>query len=462
MGTCGDGGGEVKKYTGLLIVLICIVILSGCNKPKDEKKETKGNTDILSDSGASNNLKINLDTEKGIRDYLAGDWVFDKIHISNVVCNMSIDKDLMVNLSFHDTYANELKGDYKGQIKFDRQYANLDEAPDLLIIELMDTDYPGGDFFFLHRTIYDGKVAMSWFFAGNGNCIFDMLADIDNFEYAPGEIIFEKVGGEESQLPLRKNETFHGVFWGKEAKGEGLWIDDVQWMGQDEFDTDGLYPVQMTLYKNDVKESVLYQIARNNNLEISENDLFPGEVYYVETDIDGNIVEFIHEEYDDMNESENFGFTLFENSDMGRKEIVKAKNEIELVKESGPFTVKISEIQMLNFNLFDEYKEIFDGKDQLSIITMSIEVEHHSAGSNSIFPLLGRVLTNTKEEVEVNYMWSDGVGGEYISEVVERGNILFVLDSKTQDINKISYIIDGAEDENYNLIGEEIEFEIEF
>ena len=100
MGTCGDGGGEVKKYTGLLIVLICIVILSGCNKPKDEKKETKGNTDILSDSGASNNLKINLDTEKGIRDYLAGDWVFDKIHISNVVCNMSIDKDLMVNLSF--------------------------------------------------------------------------------------------------------------------------------------------------------------------------------------------------------------------------------------------------------------------------------------------------------------------------------------------------------------------------
>ena len=228
MGTCGDGGGEVKKYTGLVILLAYILILTSCNKPKDEDKGKEVNTKNPPVSGISDNLQIDLASEEGIREYLTGEWIFDKKHISYVVCKMSIDEELMVNFSFHDTYANELKGDYKGQIKFDRQYANLDEAPDLLTIELMDTDYPGGDFFFLHRTIYDGKVAMSWFFAGNGNCIFDMLADIDNFEYAPGEIIFEKVGGEESQLPLRKNETFHGVFWGKEAKGEGLWIDDVQ------------------------------------------------------------------------------------------------------------------------------------------------------------------------------------------------------------------------------------------
>lgn len=290
----------MMKSKKLFVVLVCIVILSGCNMFKSEN----GDTSIPPDFGASDNFQErsipmslpDLSTEEGIREYLVGEWVFDKEYVSDVVCKMSIDEDLNVNLSFHNDYMNEPKGDYAGQIKFDRIYANPKEAPDLLSIELMDTDYPGGDFFFLHRTIYDGKRVMSWFFAGNGNCIFDMLGP-DDFEYAPEEIMFEKVSGETSQLRPRKNDEFHAVFWGKGAEGQSLWIDDVRWTLPEQDDFASLYPRQMTLYENDAPESVLYSIAADQISDILGDDLFPGEVYFVQTDEHGNITHFINAEY---------------------------------------------------------------------------------------------------------------------------------------------------------------------
>ncbi len=165
---------------------------------------------------------------------------------------------------------------------------------------------------------------------------------------------------------------------------------------------------------------------------------------------------------DEIDEPENYGFDLFEKSEIGEREIVKCGKGIELVKESGPFTIRITDIQVLNFHLLDEYKEDFDNKDKLTIITMAVEVENNSASTNIIYPSLGILVTNTEEQVEADLMLSDSVGGEFGGEVVQKGNILFIVDSEGQDIKGIRYIIDGAEDEDFNSIGEDIEFEIEF
>ena len=239
------------------------------------------------------NFEFDLTTEKGIREYLQGEWVYDYYYRGDVICKMNIDKDLNVHLSFKNSYSDEPKGDYSGKIKLDRIYANKDQAPDLLSIELKDKGNPGGDFLFLHRTIYDGKRVMSWFFAGNGNSIFDVADFTGDFKNTAEEIIFEKITGEKSQLQPRKNDDFYAFYWGKGDNGKSIWLDDVWWTPNDEDDFSTAYPIVMTNYNNDMHESVIYSIAPNEIMDILGEDLTEGIVYYVQTDEQGKIKHFI-------------------------------------------------------------------------------------------------------------------------------------------------------------------------
>lgn len=323
------------KRNGVFAVLVCILVLSGCNNLKTKEEDLSPN--VLTPSGAVDQIPEgsvsisapDLSTDEGIKEYLVGEWIFDKQYVSDIVCKMSIDKELNVQLSFHDAFKNEPKGDYAGKIGLDRIYTDSNDGADLLIIELEDTEDPGGDFFFLHRTLYDGKRVMSWFFAGNGNCVFDLLGSED-YEYAPGEIMFEKVTGEASTLDPRINEEFHAVFWGKGDDGGSLWMDDVLWTASEEDNIAPLYPRRYTLYENDVQESVLYNIATDKISEILGEDLFPGEVYLVQTDEKGHIIKFIDPDYENY-----FGNDTSDEIDFETQELVKniMENEVEVIKD---------------------------------------------------------------------------------------------------------------------------------
>lgn len=311
------------KRIGLFTIIICMMIMSACNKsapdssiPLDPEDSTNLQEEDLANPSEQEEVEeplkqeeteerqISLDSEESLKDYLVGEWVSDKETLSDYVltqsdinCNMIIDKDLNVDISFYDRISNESKGEFTGLISFDKLYANQDQVPDLITIELGEDDYPGGDFLYKHRTIYDGKRVMSLFFAGNGNCIFDYLADIDNFEYAPEEIIFEKVTQEELQFSPRKESEFYGVFWGMGEDGESLWIDEVIWTPTEEYDPEALYPTRMTIYEDDLSESSLYMIAPDKASYILENPMYDGEVYFIKTHKNGNIIDFEDAEY---------------------------------------------------------------------------------------------------------------------------------------------------------------------
>lgn len=457
------------KRIGLLIIIISILTMTGCKESQVEKIDETTKSVSLDPSQGSENLDKedslipgpDLNTMEGIKDYLIGEWVFDKDYVSDIVCEMNIDKDLNIELSFNNTYRDEFLGDYEGKITFDRQYARPDEAPDLISIELMEEDYPGGDFFFLHRTIYDGKYLMSLFFAGNGNCIFDMLGP-EGYEYPPGEIMFEKKTKEISKLSPRKDDEFYAVFWGNPDKKQDLWLDDVVWTPTEEYDPDPLYPPRMTYYDNNVKESIVYSIRPDRMDDILGDDLFPGEVYFVKTDENGDVMEFVTAEYKEyinmVDDPDNYGYGLFDNTDLGTSEIVKSKKKVELIEDSASCLVKINDIEVLDFHLFDEARENFNHRDKLTIVTISLEVENDYSEGCYIYPTLGRMIINNKEEVGVDLMLSDNVGGESM----DKGTIVFILDTEAQDIENIKYIIDAAKDEDWNSVGEEIEFEIEF
>lgn len=285
---------KMKKSIKWITMLIGIVVLTGCG----------------GDGGGDSEAPLSppdFSTEQGIKEYLVGEWFGDVEYLSDMVVHMNIDKKLNVTFSFHNSLLDEPGGDYKGKIAFDRVYASADRAPDIIRIELEDTEVPGGDFFFLHRTLYDGKRVMSLIFAGNGNSVFDILAgDIatifDKFDdddrdcFTIRDVMLDKVTGETPQQTARINDAFYAVFWGHGEKYETIWFDDVTWTPSDD-DFEAVYPRPMTLYENDICESVLYNIDPDKKFELLGADVFKGTVYHVTTDDEGNIIDLINAEY---------------------------------------------------------------------------------------------------------------------------------------------------------------------
>lgn len=248
-----------------------------------------------------------LSSEAGIIEYLVGEWVYDYYDRGDVVCTMNIDEDLNVRLFFENTYSELPSGEYKGKIHLERVYAESNEAPDNIRIELVDSDEYGGDFFFLHRTIYDDKRVMSWFFSafGNYDSVFSVLDVVEDIRTSPNEMTFEKQTGEKSQGDLRLDDNFYAVYWGMGEDNSSIWLDDVLWIPAEEGEYAPLYPRAMTSYENDVLKSALYSIDPNEISEVLGEDLFKGGVYFVRVDENGNIIELIDaERYQFLNESE--------------------------------------------------------------------------------------------------------------------------------------------------------------
>lgn len=273
------------KLKLLVILLICAMMLNGCGITK---------YDTPNNNNPQNTLipEPDLSTEEGIKAYLIGEWNYSNEYTNTLNCKMTVDKDLKVMFSFMEGESGESRGDYEGTLKLDRVYAKSNEVPDIISVELMDTDHPGGDFYFLHRTSYDDKFVMSWFVANNGNGLFDLLGTEDS-EGAPNEIAFEKLVGKAAQPEIQKSSEFYAVFWEKGEDKKSIWIDEVIWPTPKDNDFAVLHPDKMTAYTNESARSGCYSILESEISEILGDDLFPGEIYFVKTDENGNIIEFI-------------------------------------------------------------------------------------------------------------------------------------------------------------------------
>lgn len=149
-------------------------------------------------------------------------------------------------------------------------------------------------------------------------------------------------------------------------------------------------------------------------------------------------------------------------SEIGTNQVVKAKNRMALTKISGPFAIKITDIQVSSLVTSKKYKELLNDKDRLTMVTIAIEVANNSTGTHTINPDQGNIITNTNEQAQANLLLSNSVGSDFSGKTMKKGNVVFLLDSKAQDIKNIKYSINAGFDENYNSVGNDIEFVIEF
>lgn len=291
----------MKKRIIFFTLFILILLLVGCQASKVKEsdsivKQAIPPKDEIIDEQVNKITSPNLTSEEAVREYIVGEWIFDKEYVSDRACRMIIDEDLKIKLSFSNLSKDDFKEDYQGQIFLDRMYAGQGDPPDIITIKLPGTEFSQSDFFFLHRTSYDSKHVMSIFYSGNGTSIFDVNLRDEESDYTLDELIFEKTCEYIPKIKASKNDKFYSVYWGK-GENDNIWIDDVNWTPPTEGYLPGVYPYPMTLYENDIKESVLYNIKENRSRDILGDDLFPGQVYYVETDENANIVEFISAEY---------------------------------------------------------------------------------------------------------------------------------------------------------------------
>lgn len=143
-------------------------------------------------------------------------------------------------------------------------------------------------------------------------------------------------------------------------------------------------------------------------------------------------------------------------SEVARKEIIKEKKNINDVIESGPIRLTITDIQISKVNPKPNYKSIFNDKDEVTSVVVAVEVENTSDETVSFYPDQGTVVTNTKEQKEAEIFLSDEVGGDFIGKVIKKGNIIFLLDSKADEINNVKFVLGHPSNENFESIGEDI------
>ena len=53
----------------------------------------------------------------------------------------------------------------------------------------------------------------------------------------------------------------------------------------------------MAIYENQVLESIVYRVAEDKKDQLSKEQFYPGKIYFVKTDEDGNIIEFTEAEH---------------------------------------------------------------------------------------------------------------------------------------------------------------------
>lgn len=149
-----------------------------------------------------------------------------------------------------------------------------------------------------------------------------------------------------------------------------------------------------------------------------------------------------------------------EESDIGTMTIAYKNKELNETAESGPISLEVKGVQVADLEVAEDYVDIFDGEDELTVITVLMRAENSSEDTVSMYPDQATLTTDTGEQVEADLFFSDDVGGDFFGEVSKEGEIIFFVDSPAEDIGEINLIINGAHDENFETIGDDVKMTI--
>lgn len=150
-----------------------------------------------------------------------------------------------------------------------------------------------------------------------------------------------------------------------------------------------------------------------------------------------------------------------ETSRVGTRTTIKSMKNLSIEQTQGPVRAKITDMQMGKLETNESSKKLFDGKDVVYFVTIAMEVENTSGDTVAVYPDQGTLVTDTKEQVEANmFLSGNKLGGDYIGNVIKKGNVVFITETNPSDIHNIKFTFNGPSDSNFERLGEDFTFDL--
>ncbi len=173
-----------------------------------------------------------------------------------------------------------------------------------------------------------------------------------------------------------------------------------------------------------------------------------------ETDSGNDKAKDEEKEKEDKSENENV-----QESEMGKMTIAYKNKELDENAESGPMKLNVNAIQVADFEIAEDYRDMFEGKEKATVIVFKMKAENTSDDTIGFYPDQATITTDAGDQSDADILLSDEVGGDFIGKVKKEGQVFFLVDTPSKDISKVNLIVDGAHDENFEQVGEQIKKE---
>ena len=152
-------------------------------------------------------------------------------------------------------------------------------------------------------------------------------------------------------------------------------------------------------------------------------------------------------------------------SGMKKTPILTARN-IGYKGEAGPIVYTVNGIQVASMNISDEDSASVLGVEKgedFTLVAIDMTVENTSDDDISFYPYMSTIVTNTKDQIESNWLLSDSVGGDFLGNVEKSGQIFWICENvNADDLSHIKWRIDSPHDEDYDHFGDDVVIEFEF
>ncbi|PEI92403.1 hypothetical protein CN679_11010 [Bacillus pseudomycoides] len=150
-------------------------------------------------------------------------------------------------------------------------------------------------------------------------------------------------------------------------------------------------------------------------------------------------------------------------SEFGTLTIYKEQKALNIWETVGPFELRIPKAQVaLMEGTNEKTKELFNGKEKGTIVTIYMLAENKADDTNSFFPNKATIITNDGEQKEAHPLLSQQIGGEFTGKEKKEGSVVFLLDGDPEKINHLKLVFKAPQNKDSVTIGEEktIEFDM--
>ncbi|UTT43796.1 DUF4352 domain-containing protein [Exiguobacterium aurantiacum] len=142
-------------------------------------------------------------------------------------------------------------------------------------------------------------------------------------------------------------------------------------------------------------------------------------------------------------------------SEIGINTIHMKNTELTMNETMGSVQFNVNKIQTSRLNVAEDYLDMFDGKDEVTLVVVNVTAENTVDDTIHFYPDQGTLVTNTGEQIDANLWFSDDVGGDFLGKVKKEGNVMFMADAMPEELTEVRFIVGGPTNTDYEKLAEE-------